>query len=137
MKIAIVFDSSTGTTRQAAQAMGATFEELGHQCQVQRVVEADPAKVAQADLICIGSWVQGWFIIKQHPTKSSLAFIDKMGDLIGKEVVVFCTYKIAAGSTLKQMAQALEAKGARVTAMFKYRGPDPDDKFEAFARSLK
>ncbi len=137
MKIAIVYDSSTGTTKKAAQAMGATLEALGHQCQVERVVDADPTRVAQADLICIGSWVQGWFIVNQHPTKSSLAFINKMDDLIGKQALVFCTYKIAAGSSLKQLAQALEAKGARVNAMFKFRGPEPDQKFEAFARSLK
>jgi flavodoxin len=136
VKIAIVYDSSTGTTKRAAQAMGATLTRNGHQCQVERVVEADPVEVAQADLICIGSWVQGWFIIRQHPTASSMAFIDKLGDLSGKQVVVFCTYKILAGSTLKQMAQALEKEGAQIAGQFKYRGPEPDKKFENFARSL-
>lgn len=136
MKVSIVYDSSTGTTRQAAQSMAEVFKNQGHEVQVQRVVEADPAEVSGADLICVGSWVQGWFIIRQHPTDTTLRFLDQLGDLTGKQAVVFCTYKLAAGSTLKQIAQPLEGKGARVVGQFKFRGPDPDGKFSTFAESL-
>ena len=62
MKIAIVYDSSTGTTAKAAEAMGKTLQEQGHECQVQSVMQADPAAVSEADLICVGSWVHGLFI---------------------------------------------------------------------------
>ncbi|MEZ4862797.1 MAG: flavodoxin domain-containing protein [Caldilineaceae bacterium] len=55
MNIAIVYDSSTGTTASAANAMAKILEEHGHQCHVQSVFQADPDAVAQADLICIGS----------------------------------------------------------------------------------
>lgn len=136
MKVSIVYDSSTGTTRQAAEAMGKILDEKGHEVQVQRVVEADPAEVAQADLICVGSWVQGWFIIKQHPTDTTLRFLDQLGDLTGKQTVVFCTYKLAAGSTLGQLARPLEGKGAQVVGQFKFRGPKPDGKFAGFATAL-
>jgi len=37
---------------------------------------------------------------------------------------------LAAGSTLSQVAQVLEEKGGNVTGKFKYRGPEPDKKFE-------
>jgi flavodoxin len=136
MKIAIVYDSSTGTTAQAAEAMGKTLEEHGHQCEVQKVSQADPAAVSEADLICVGSWVKGWFIIRQHPTARSMWFIDRLGNLEDKKAVVFCTYKLAIGSTLTKMAEALEGKGAKVVGRFKYRGPDPDSKFESFVASL-
>ena len=49
MNIAIIYDSSTGTTAKAAEAMGKTMEELGHQCRVQ--------SVAQTDLISFASGV--------------------------------------------------------------------------------
>lgn len=136
MNIEIVYDTSTGTTARAAEAMGKIIEENGHQCRVQYVGQADPADVSEADLICVGSWVKGLFIIRQHPTERSMEFIDRLGNLEGKEAVVFCTYMLAAGSTLAKMAKALEEKGAQVVGQFKYRGPEPDNKFLSFAESL-
>ena len=136
MNIAIVYDSSTGTTAKAAQAMGKMLEDHGHQCHVQRVVEADPREVSQADLICIGSWVKGLFIIRQHPTEGTMRFIEQLDNLSGKNAAVFCTYKLAIGSTMRQMAKPLEGKGANVLGQFKYRGPEPNSQFAAFAASL-
>jgi hypothetical protein len=116
--------------------MGKTMEAHGHQCRVQSIALADPAGVSEADLIFVGTWVKGLFIIRQHPTEGTMQFIEQLGDLSGKNAVVFCTYKLAIGSTLRQMAQVLEKKGARVVEQFKYRGPEPTSKFAAFARSL-
>lgn len=136
MKIAIVYDSRTGTTANAAAAMGKMMEEQGHQCQVQSVTNANPADVSEADLICVGSWVEGLLIIRQHPTAGSMNFIERLGNLAGKKALVFCTYKLAAGSTLPQMAKALERKGAKVVGQFKYRGSEPNNDFASFVASL-
>jgi flavodoxin len=136
MNIAIVHDSSTGTTARAAESMGKTLSALGHQCRVQSVSRADPAEVAKADLICVGGWVKGMFVIGQHPSEGALKFIDRLNGLQGKRVVVFCTYKIAAGATLPRMAKALQNKGATVVGEFKYRGAEPQGEFERFARTL-
>ena len=136
MNIAIIYDSSTGTTAKAAETMGKTLEAHGHLCRVQSVAKADPADVSEADLICVGSWVKGLFIIRQHPTEGTMRFIERLGDLAGKNVVVFCTYKLAIGSTLRQMAKPLEEKGATVVEQFKYRGSEPNSNFASFANSL-
>ena len=136
MKIEIVYDSSTGTTAKAAQAMGKAMEAHGHQCRVQSVLQADPADVSDADLICVGSWVRGLFIIMQAPTEGTMQFIERLGNLAGKKALVFCTYKLATGSTLPRMAKALAGKGANVVGQFKYRGPEPDSKFISFVTSL-
>src|SRR5210317_560598 len=136
MKVAIIYDSQTGTTAAAAKAMGQILEQAGHNCLVQSISDAKPAEVAQADLICLGSWVKGLFIIRQHPTDGTMRFIEQLGNLEGKQTVVFCTYKLAVGSTLRQMAQALEGKGAKVVGQFKYRGPEPNSEFASFAKSL-
>lgn len=137
MKIAIVYDSSTGTTAKAAEAMGNMLVQQGHQCRVQSVKDANPALVKASDRIFVGSWIKGLFIIRQHPTAGSIAFIDQLGNLSGKKTAVFCTYKLAVGSSLRKMAEALERNGAQVDGMFKFRGPEPNSKFEAFAASLK
>jgi flavodoxin len=136
MKIEIVYDSSTGTTAKAAEKMGKTLQGNGHQVRVQSVASADPADVSEADLICIGAWVKGLFIIMQHPSQGAMQFIDRLGHLTNKKTVVFCTYKLATGSTLSKMIEALENKGAQVVGQFKYRGPVPSGSFASFASSL-
>lgn len=136
MNIAIVYDSKTGTTAKAAESMGRAFGEQGHRCTVQSVAEADPAQVSQADLICVGSWTKGLYVIFQHATRDSIRFIRQLDDLNGKLGVVFCTYKLATGKLLPRMSQALEAKGADVVGQFRYRGAHPDDRFRSFAKAL-
>lgn len=136
MNIAIVYHSTTGKTAKAAEAMGKIFEEGGHQCRVQTIFDADPAEMSEVDLICLGTWVHGLFIIRQHPTYEWMHFVKKLENLEGKKVVVFCTYMLAAGSTLSQMAEALKEKGASVVGQFKYRGPEPNKEFASFSASL-
>ncbi len=137
MKVAIVYDSSTGTTKAASEAMQKVFEGAGHECSVTPVQAADPATTAQAELVCLGSWTKGLFFILQKPTPLMVDFAGRMPDLAGKKALVFCTYKIATGKTLSKLAQPLAAKGADVTARFRFRGPTPDPEFNAFVRSLQ
>lgn len=123
MNTAIVYDSETGTTKAAAEAMAELVRAAGHQCTVSSVRDADPATVSAADAICIGSWCKGLFFILQHATKATMDFIDRLDDLDGKPAAVFCTYKTAVGGMLHKMAARLEGRGATVTGSFKSRGP--------------
>ena len=79
MQVAIVYDSRTGNTKSAAYAMGQRFEEQGHAVRVQSVADADPAEVARADLICVGCWTRGLFVILQKPTRAAMLFIAAVG----------------------------------------------------------
>ncbi len=136
MRVAIAFDSARGTTESAAIEIGRRLSAAGHECSVRSIAEADPAEVAAADLICVGSWTRGLFVVGQHPTPAALSFIDELGDLHGKRAVAFCTYKLATGPTLKKMASSLRARGADVVAEFEFRGPEPTHAFSSFARLL-
>lgn len=136
MRVAIVYESSTGKTKAAAEQMAEMVRAAGHECSLEAVQAADPATVAGADAICIGCWTKGLFIIAQRPTEATMEFIDRLGSLEGKPVAVFATYMLAIGSTLKQMADPLEAHGAKVTGMFKSRGPNVADGFGAWVGSL-
>ena len=53
-----------------------------------------------------------------------------------KPVAVYTTYKLAIGSTLRQLADAAEAAGGKVTGMYKVKGPRVPDGFEAWVKSL-
>ena len=136
MKVAIVYDSSTGKTKAAAEQMAETARAAGHECSVDSVQTADPAEVTAADAICVGSWTKGLFIILQNPTPGTLDFIGRLGPLDGKPAAVFATYDLALGKTLQKIAAPLEAKGARVTGMFKSKGPKAAEGFGAWLQTL-
>lgn len=137
MNVAIVYDSRTGTTAAAAQAMANAFSAKGHSCTVRPVVGAVPHEVAKADLICIGSWTQGLLVFRQHATRETMSFVERLGDLGGKKAVVFCTYKVATGQMLPVMAKALTRRGAQVLGHFKFRGRNPGKDFSSFVETLR
>ena len=136
MQVAIVFDSETGTTKAAAEAMAELVRAAGHHCTVTSVQDADPATVSAADAIGIGSWCKGLFFIRQHATEATMNFIDGLGNLDGKPAAVFCTYKTAVGRMLPKMAARLESRGASVTGSFKSRGPIAAASFGDWIKSL-
>lgn len=136
MKVAIVFDSETGTTKAAAEAMAEVVRAAGHDCTVGSVRDADPATVSGADAICVGSWCKGLFFIRQHATEATMGFIDGLSSLDGKPAAVFCTYKTAAGRMLPKMAARLQSRGADVTGSFKSRGPVAAPGFGDWVESL-
>lgn len=135
MKVAIVYDTHTGTTSAAAESMAEVVRIAGHECTVESVSHADPKTVARADAIVLGAWTKGYFIILQHPSEGMTAFIESLS-INNKPLAVFVTYKLAIGSTLRQMADAAESAGGKVTGMYKVKGPRVPDGFDAWVRSL-
>ncbi len=136
MRVAIVYDSSTGTTKAAAEQMGEVARAAGHECSVDSIHDADPDEVSAADVICVGSWTKGLYVIRQGPTPATIDFVGRLGPLDGKQVAVFATYAIAVGKTLTKMAGALEARGADVTGRFKSKGPVAATEFEPWLGRL-
>ena len=136
MNVAIVFDSETGTTKAAAEAMAELVRAAGHHCTVSSVQDTDPATVSAADAICVGSWCKGLFFIRQHATEATMGFIDGLSNLDGKPAAVFCTYKTAAGRMLPKMAARLRNRGANVSGSFKARGPVAAKGFDDWVSSL-
>jgi len=136
MNVAIVYDSSTGNTKAAAEQMAETVRAAGHTCTVESIDRADPAEVSAADALCVGSWTKGIYVILQSPTPATLDFIGRLGGLDGKPAAVFATYAIALGKTLEKMAAALEAQGATVNGRFKSKGPVAAEDFDSWVQGL-
>ncbi len=136
MRIAIVYDSRTGTTRAAAEDMAQMAGEAGHECGAVAVQGASPSDVAEADAVCVGSWTEGYFFFGQHATKATMDFIDRL-ELGSTPTAVFCTYKTSPGKMLNKMADRLEARGAKVTGRFRSRGRTAPDGFGGWLESLE
>ena len=136
MRVAIVYDSATGKTKAAAEQMGEVTRAEGNECSLDSIHEADPAAVAAADAICVGSWNKGLYVMRQRPSQATSDFIERLAPLDGKQAAVFTTYAIAVGKTLEKMARPLEARGAKVTGRFKSKGPSAADDFATWLRRL-
>jgi flavodoxin len=135
MKVAIVFDTHTGTTAGAAEKMAEVVRAAGHECTIDNVSNADAKRVAGAGAIVLGAWTKGYFIIKQHPSEGMMRFIESMS-ISNRKVAVFATYKLAVGGTLRTMANAVESAGGKVTGMYKVKGAKVPEGFESWVASL-
>ena len=135
MRVAIVFDTHTGITAAAAEKM-AEIDPRGRPRVHDGIhVERRPGSRRPSGCHRHRSLDQGWFIVRQHPSEGALTFLEK-ASLNGKPVAVFATYKLAVGSTVTQLANAVERGGGRVTGMYKAKGPNVPQGFEGWVASL-
>lgn len=118
---AVVYRSATGTTRRFAEEIGAHLRSRGIDTTVQSVGDADAAALAHVDLVLLGCWTSGLFIVAQHPDEPWLAFVRDLPSLGSARVGLFTTYKLATGSMFGRMRSALAATGARIELELKSR----------------
>lgn len=117
----VVYRSATGTTHRLADEIGAYLEAKGVAATVRSVGDCDPASLAGADLVLLGCWTSGYFVIAQHPDEPWLAFVRDMPALAGARVGLFTTYKLATGSMFARMRAAIGAKASRYDLELKSR----------------
>ncbi|KPL11682.1 MAG: hypothetical protein AMS26_19735 [Bacteroides sp. SM23_62] len=86
---------------------------------MQNIYDAHPADAGEADLILLGAWCHGLFILLQHPDKPWVAFAKRLPDLSGKKVALFTTYKLATGSMFKKMRKHLKLGENQSLEIFK------------------
>jgi menaquinone-dependent protoporphyrinogen IX oxidase len=119
MQIAVVYASRTGNTRRAAELIGTAFEERGHAVSVQPVDGLDYKALADADLVVLGTWVSGHFVIGQKPGDARR--LARVPALTGKPVALFLTYAINPGSALGKLEQAVVRQGAEVLGGYAWK----------------
>ena len=75
--------------------------------------------LADADLVVLGTWVAGHFVIGQKPGDARrLARVPK---LTGKRVALFLTYAIDPGSALVKLERAVTREGAEVVGGYAWK----------------
>jgi hypothetical protein len=108
----IIYESMTGTTRRAAHLIGDGFFDHRIGAQVFPTSGVTEDTVAEADLVVIGTWTDGALIVGQRPARAKR--LRALPDLSGKRCVVYCTYAIHPGQTLKKLSGIVEALGGEV-----------------------
>lgn len=119
MQIAVVYASRTGNTRRAAELIGSAMEERGHDVAVMSVDALDFKVLADADLVVLGTWVAGHFVVAQKPGDARR--LAKVPKLTGKPVALFMTYAINPGKALVRFEKALTGVGATVIGGFAWK----------------
>ena len=119
MQIAVVYASRTGNTRRAAELIGTAVEDRGHTVSIQSVDDLDYKSLADADLVVLGTWVSGHFVIGQKPGDARR--LAKVPKLTGKPVAIFLTYALNPGSALGKLEKALVREGANVVGGYAWR----------------
>ncbi len=113
-RVLLCYESVGGTTARAAEAIADGFSARGDQVRVLPITKVGPAELAAADVVVIGSWVEGFVVTGVRPAKAMRTWLAGLPRLGGRPAAVFCTFAVAPKQTLPAMRQALESKGAAV-----------------------
>jgi menaquinone-dependent protoporphyrinogen IX oxidase len=134
MNVVVLYESMTGNTRRAAELIGGAAAATGASVAVYPVTSPNLHQLSVADLVFVGTWVDGLVLFGQRPGRASRLW--KLPVLDHKPVAVFCTYAINAGKALDKTVRILEAKGARVVGSRQFRRDRLEDGVAEFVESV-
>jgi hypothetical protein len=77
-----------------------------------RVKTPDHASIQAADIVLVGTWTHGLFVVGQTPW--AVAAISNLPAMRGKRAAVFLTFALNAGKSLERLSGAVSATGADV-----------------------
>lgn len=112
MRTVVIYESLTGTTREAAEIIGRELRSEGVDAVVCPIDDIDLTALAAADLVIVGSWVDGFVFVGQRPGRSGR--LRNMPVIDGKKAAVFCTYAIDPGKTLTKLSAIVADRGGDV-----------------------
>lgn len=140
-RVLICHESAGGTTARVAEAIADGFAERGEQVRVLPIARVGAAELAAADLVVLGSWVEGFVVAGVRPAKAMRAWLATLPPLAAKPVGLFCTFGVSPRTVLRQMAAVVEASGGAVVgqAAFGPKDLEPgtgDNGPVAFGRAL-
>ena len=112
MKAVAIFESRTGSTQRAAEMIGGEWREAGYDVSVRPVHGLKLTEIAEADLLAVGTWVDGLVLFGHRP--GGTAKLMTLPSLHHKRVAAFATYKWYPGNCIDQLSDLLSYKGAEV-----------------------
>jgi flavodoxin len=115
MKPCVAYISHTGNTKRFSEAIS---EQL--KAPIFDIATASPSEVAAYDLLIIGTPVTGG-----KPAPELSVFMNHMLQGEEKKAILFCTYAVFKGGTLKAMEKALAEKGYKTILTIAKKGIKP------------
>ena len=110
----VIHQSRTGNTRRAAELIGGAVAATGATVAVRPVGNLDYAELALADLVFVGTWVDGLVLFGHRPGDAEK--VSQIPPLWDKKVVAFMTHALYPGNAADKLAALLSGNGAEVMA---------------------
>lgn len=108
----VIYESLTGNTRHTADLIAAELRAAGGEATVSPIDSVDLTALSKADLVVVGSWVDGLFFVGQKPGRAGR--LRGMPVIDGKKAAVYCTYAIDPGKTLSKLSAIVADRGGDV-----------------------
>jgi len=108
----VIYESLTGNTARAGGLIAAELTAAGVPTQAFPITAIDYQALADAELVIVGSWVDGLILFGQRPGR--VGRIKTMPTLADKKAVVYLTYAIDAGKSLQKLVDVVADRGADV-----------------------
>lgn len=113
MKAAILFQTLSGNTRRAGELIAANLQQEGWGITtVAPMKQLEMSAIQSADMVIIGTWVHGLFVVGQAPW--GIGAINHLPALRGKLAATYCTFALNPGTTLDKLDSAVSGLGAEV-----------------------
>ncbi len=134
MRAVVLYESRTGNTRRAAEYVAGAAQAAGADVIIRPVSDPPLDDLASADVVFIGTWVDGAIIAGHRPGgQRNLNTLPELWDI---PVAGFMTYAVYPGKVTRALARYLTNKGANVVlarAFHRKRLPDGIAEFVADA----
>lgn len=116
----VCYESRGGTTAAVARQVGDLLYAGGLRVQVLPMARVGVDELAAADVVVVGTWVEGLVVAKVGPAAAAQRWLADIPRLAGTPVGLFCTYAVDPRRTLDLMARGVERRGGAVvtTAAF-------------------
>jgi len=131
-RVLVCYESCGGRTARAAEAIADGFSERGDRVRVLPITKVGPRELAAADVVVVGSWVEGFVVAGVRPAKAMRTWLAGLPRLGGRPVGVFCTFAVAPKGAVPAMRRAVETKGAVVVAQAAFGPGELGEKAGAF-----
>jgi hypothetical protein len=130
MHAIVIYESLTGNTRKAAIMIAAELKAQGVDAVACPITRIDYQALSRADVVIVGSWTDGIFVVGQRPGRAGR--LKALPVMDGKRALVYCTYALNPGRVLEKMTDILTARGTQVIGGMAIRR----DKLEAGSREF-
>ena len=123
--VLIAYESRGGHTERLAHALGDELARRGASVAVERLAAVGLRDIAAADLVILGTWVEGFVVAGVQPARPTRSWLQDLPSLGARKFATFCTYAVSPKSALSSLRRSLEGNGASVIAESAF-GPHPD-----------
>lgn len=110
MDAIVIYESLTGNTARAAERiakeLGSTRIGVLDVCPTKHI---DLGALSRADLVLLGTWTHGIFIVGQAPFAPPR--LSSMPAIAGKKAASFLTYALNPGRSLDKLDRIIESRG--------------------------